>query len=342
MTRPEFTTEQQLAICQQVAKLVRAKLPIAGKLAEVGQGASRAVVDSSRTVDERIAQGKTLAEAIASDDSRNSRSLAGCITAGEACGSLDKTLEAWAAMHIANSRATRALRIALFYPSMLILVTFVSLGTVTWKLVPQYALAYAMFDQQLPIWLETIVWLRESFWPFFFFLGLLSVTPLVVWAYRRRKYDRTGLSLDPVKRLRSQALSARIAGWMLEKNLPLIHIVNLACQSSGACDADAKLAFQQLQQQQAIPSLAKETSMLLASIHAGILDPTEAADNLNMVATHLQQTADITATRQERWVPMLVALTVGTITILTYALLIYLPWVWLMQQQVAPRVYDSL
>ena len=79
-----------------------------------------------------------------------------------------------------------------------------------------------------------------------------------------------------------------------------------------------------------------ETSLLLASLHAGIVSPAEAERDLLCVAQHLHERAEALAARATRWLPMLVALSVGFLTILTYVFLIYLPWILLLQRVVEP------
>ena len=86
-----------------------------------------------------------------------------------------------------------------------------------------------------------------------------------------------------------------------------------------------------------IEPLGRESSMLLALLHTGVMDRTEASQNLATLGQHLQQQADQIAQRQVRWLPMMIALVVGLLTILTYVFLIYLPWLLLLKQIVQPN-----
>ena len=319
--------QQQLLLCQQVAKLVRAKLPLAGELARSTQHASRKLADSAQAVEQEIAGGKSLASALAGDASRNSRILSACVEAGERAHTLDRTLESWAAMHLANARSSKAMRSAMIYPSILIVVTLLSLSFLIWHLIPEYRVTYMLFSQQLPSWLAFIVRIREQMGPVIFLLVLLMLLPLVVWFWRRRSFDAHGIPREAARRLRLQALASDLSSDMLLADLPLTEVVDLSTRAMHAKQSDVEQAFDRLKHQQLIVPLPRESSLLLASLHAGLIDRNEAAGHLRAVAKHLRQNADLTATRSARWLPMLIALIVGGITILTYLFLIYLPWI---------------
>lgn len=336
MTTSELDLQQQLVVCQQIAKLVRARLPLAGELGQSSVQTSAKVRESLQTIDDRLASGQSLASAVASGDDPNSRVLAACIESGELSGSLDHSLESWAAMHIANHKASRAMRNALVYPLCLILVTLCSLSFVIWILIPQYRETYTLFDQQMPAWLSAIVWAREHIWLPIACMLLSASLPLIYWFWRRRRTDASGQPLEPSKQLRLQALASDAAARLLSAGVPLNRIAFLATRAGGAASRDAEQAFERLVRQATIVPIARESSMLLSSVHAGLLTPQDAAEKLRVVAGHLRDLAQQHATRQARWIPMLVAVTVGCLTILTYVFLIYLPWVWLMQKIVAP------
>ncbi len=336
MPQPQLNLAQQLALCQQIASLVRAKLPISGELSRATKQASRSISESAQSVDERITQGQSLADAIAGDPSRDSRILAACIESGEKAGQLDKALESWTEMHLANAKSSRELRTAMLYPTILIAVTLLSLGYVAWRLIPEYRNTYALFSQDLPDWLEAIVQVREHVGPFMGILLLLAVLPLAFWYWKRRRLDRHGIPCDAVRRMRLQALTTELASHMLEAGMPLTELTLLCSRAAGVPPSEAQAAFGLLGRQSPIPGLAKETSLLLATLHCGLLTPQQTTRQLAAVAASLRQNAGLMASRQAHWVPMLVALVVGVLTILTYVFLIYLPWILLLRQISAP------
>lgn len=332
MSPSPLTLAQQLALCQQVARLVRSKLPISGELARMVESGSGATEQAAKVVDKELSQGKTLAAAIAGDNSRNSRMLAACIEVGQRSGCLEQTLDAWAAMHFARSRYSKKLRTAMVYPLLLILVTLLSLGYVIWQLIPEYRSTYAQFGEQLPIWLEWLVSVRERLGVMMVLLILLAILPLLCWYWHRKSFDAKGLPRELPQRLRVQGLVSELLSVGIKRGLSLTELLPFSVLASGGSSTEAQKALARVQQQQLIPELAPQASMLLAALHGGVTDQAEASQLLEEVADYLRQQADDRALRNERWLPMLVAITVGVLTILTYVGLIYLPWILLMQR----------
>ncbi len=336
MPESTLTLAQQLALCQQVARLVRGKLPIAGELSRLIDQESGLSSAAARTVDEQLASGKPLAAVIAGDPSRSSRMLSACIEVGEQAGKLEQTLEAWTELHLACSRYSKSLRAALVYPALLIVVTLLSLGYIIWQLIPEYRATYAQFDADLPVWLEWLIGIREQLGFLLVGLLLVAVAPLVGWYWRRRSFDARGLPRDVPQRLRVQVLSAEVLKSGIDGGLPLTRLVPLSVQGSGGDAAAVDRALPLVQNQKLVPQWARESSMLISSLHAGLLSAEETSRHLSHVADTLRQQADDRAASSARWLPMLVALTIGGLTIVTYVFLIYLPWILLLMRIVEP------
>lgn len=337
MPQQALTLADQLAICQQVSRLVRSKLPIAGELSQWASGATDQPIAAAATIDQQMLAGKSLAESIASDPSRDSRMLSACISIGQPIGKLAQTLEAWTEMHLACSRYSKSLRAALVYPTLLIVVTLASLGYVIWHLIPEYRATFAQFHVDLPMWLQWLIWLREQLGFLLFGLLCLALAPLAWWYWRRRRYDAHELPRDVPRRLRIQVLSAELLKCGIDGGLPLTELVPWSVQASGGSSDAVDHAFDLVRDQKRVPQLAHESSLLVASLHAGLLTAQEVADHLAQVADALRQQADDRAARAAHWLPMMVALTVGGLTILTYVFLIYVPWVLLLLRIVEAR-----
>lgn len=331
MTPIRLQLSERLALCQQVARLARARLPISGELSKQMQS-SKKLRQSASALDEQLQSGKSLTQALVTDDSRDSRILAACIQAGEISGRLDRTLEAWTSMHMANSRSTKSLRAAMLYPLMLIAVTVASLGYVTYYLIPEYKKTYELFDRRMPIWLDLITRVREQFWWLVIVLAVLAVAPLVIWAIRRRQFDSLGLPVDRAPRLRLQGLASELASHLIDSSTPLVQVVRLSVAATGADKNRSLTAFEKLQNRTMIEPLGRESTLLLALLHTGVMDRIDASQHLATLGQHLHQQADQVAQRQVRWLPMMIALVVGLLTTLTYVFLIYLPWLLLLKQ----------
>lgn len=336
MPESTLTLAQQLALCQQVARLVRSELPIAGELSRLNAEATGKHAVTARGVDGQLTAGKSLAGAIAADSSRASRQLTACIVIGEKAGGLATSLEAWTEMHLACARYRKTLHAALIYPGLLIVVTLASLTYVIWQLIPEYRAAYEQFSVALPVWVEWLVAVREQLGWVLCGMLLLAVAPLIVWYWHRHSLDAAGLPRDMPQRLQAQALSTAILKLGIDSGQPLATLVPWSVQASCGNPLAAEGSFAKVQQQQRVPQLASETSMLVGALHAGLLTADETSRHLAEVAQTLRQQADARAARAARWLPMLVALTIGGLTILTYVFLIYLPWIWLLRRIIEP------
>ena len=123
---------------------------------------------------------------------------------------------------------------------------------------------------------------------------------------------------------------------MIDSSTPLMQIVPLSVAATGADEKRSSTAFEKLQNRSMIEPLGRESTLLLALLHTGLMDRNEASRNLATLGQHLQQRADQVAQRQVRWLPMMIALVVGSLTILTYVFLIYLPWLLLLKQIIDP------
>ncbi len=336
MTSTQLQLSERLALCKQVARLARARLPIAGELSRQLQSNEK-LRQSASALDEQLQSGKSLSQALAGENSRDSRILSACIQAGEVSGRLDRTLEAWTSMHVANSRSAKALRAAMLYPLTLIAVTLASLGYVTYYLIPEYKKTYELFDRDIPLWLDLISRVREHFWWLIVLLAVLAIAPLVIWAIRRRQFDAMGLPVDRAPRMRLQGLASELASHMIIGSTPLMQVVPLSVAATGADQNRSSTAFEKLQNRTMIEPLGRESTMLLALLHTGVMDRNEVSHNLATLGQHMQQRADQIAQRQVRWLPMMIALVVGVLTILTYVFLIYLPWLLLLKQIIVPQ-----
>lgn len=336
MSQPPLTLPEQLAVCQQVAQLVRSKLPLSGELTRFAEQANNAT-RAAHSVDEQLMAGKSLTDALAGDPSRGSRVLAACIEVGEQSGQLAQTLDAWTELHLACTRYSRMLRGALLYPALLIIVMLCSLSFVVWSLIPEYRSTYAQFDAQLPPWLNALITVREQLGWLLVALVLAALVPLLWWAMRRRSFDRWGVPRERAARGQTQALATELLQVGVSAGMPLSRLLPCSVRASGGEAQAGERAMADLQQQQPIPQLCQETSLLIASLHAGLLSRTEAVEHLAEVAHFLRQHAEDSAASAARWLPMLVALTVGGLTLLTYVCLIYLPWILLLQKIATPH-----
>jgi Type II secretion system (T2SS), protein F len=330
MAHQKLSLEQQVALCQQIALLTRAKLPLESQLANIAGQQSGSLAESARHVEQQLVQGKSLVDSLASESSVNSRTLAACIEAGQASNQLDSTLERWTSMHLANAQSSKRLVFAMIYPLVLIVIMLISIGMTSWNLIPEIRDTYALFQQELPKWLDLLVKLRENFVWLLLAMFVATFLPLSIWRWRRRGMNQQGLPKLLEKRLRLEALATRLASIQLASSRPLSEIAPRCLLAMGVEKQQSEQSFANLQARRPLNPLPPETSMLLGSLHGGIIDRDRAVEMLNVVGDQLDYQAEMAASRDSRWLPMFVALIVLVVTLSAYGLLVYLPWIQLM------------
>lgn len=342
-TSPAATLAEKLAVCEQVAKLVRARLPIGKELRQSLSSSNTPTRKLAEQIEQDVQSGKKWSDTLVAGRDRESRVLAACIEAGESSDRLAESLQAWTAMHIANSKAKQNFRSALLYPFLLVLLMVIALTMVAWSLIPEYRETYRLFNQNLPRWLEAIVVVGESPLLLTLFLVLFVSVPLAIlyWMRRRRGLSRANRDKH-AKSLRQQALATHLAALLAGSKVALEKITHLSLRTLGATDEESQLGWQQVQQKQTPSLMPKETSLILGSAHAGLLSPEESAQHLKEVSQNLQQSAEQLDDAHRRWFPMLIALLVGSATILSYVFLIFLPWIWLLETISLPEGINSL
>jgi type II secretory pathway component PulF len=330
MTDRKLTLHQQVALCQHIAQLVRAKLPLVDQMLPVGQGQSSAAYQAGLSVQNSLNQGKSLQAALVQDGSTDSRILSACLEVGQASNCLDQTLESWVAMHLANLRAQSALRTALIYPSLLIVIAFVAIGWTAWYLIPEIQSAYVQYNAQPPFWLRAVFWLRDNYGLTALVSCVLVAAPLLYWRRRLTRLDRYGVPKYSARRFRLQSLATELAGLQLVAGRPLAESLPLCLSAMGSHEDQSEKAFQNLRLHRTLASMPIETTMVLASLHCGIVTRDQAVAHCRQISHRLNEQANLTDSQECRWMPVLVALIIGAVTLLTYGLLVYLPWISLM------------
>ena len=340
---PAATLAEKLAVCEQVAKLVRARLPIGKELRRSLNSSNTSTRRLAEQIEQDVQSGKKWSDTLVAGRDRESRVLAACIEAGESSDRLAESLQAWTALHIANSKAKQNFRSALLYPFLLVLLMVIALTMVAWSLIPEYRETYRLFNQNLPRWLEAIVVVGESPLLLTLFLVLFVSVPLCIlyWMRRRRGLSRANRDKH-AKSLRQQALATHLAALLAGSKVALEKTTHLSLRALGATNEESQLGWQQVQQKQTPNLMSKEASLILGSAHAGILSPEESAQHLEEVSQNLQQSAEQLDDAHRRWFPMLIALLVGSATILSYVFLIFLPWIWLLETISLPEGINSL
>lgn len=332
----ELSLDQQIAICNQIAQIAGTKLPIEQQLTQLAELKGGDLSSSASVVQERLLKGLSLSDALKGKDSRQSRILAACIEAGQVSNQLDVALQRWTGMHIANAQSNKRLLTAMVYPTLLIAILLLSVGLTAWNLIPEIHETYRQFDQKLPRWFGFMVWARQHFVGLMILMTASTTLPLVWWFLRRFRKDSLGMPKLAEPRLRLQSLATSIAQMQLAASRPLGEALPRTMTAMGLSPEIAQSAFNSLQKQQALTPLPAETSLLFSSLYAGVIDQHKAVELLGRISTQLSFQADSLSLRESRLLPMMVAVVVCMVTLATYMLLVYVPWVELIIRIVQP------
>jgi hypothetical protein len=346
----ELGIDQQLQLAREIARLTRARLPLQQALVEIaGKQAWKrkgSLAHAAQLLGERLAQGQSLTDSLAPGQKASTRMLASVIEIGQAANQLPAALESWTRYHIDYRHSRQRLQTALVYPALLIVVTVVSLVFTAWKLIPHYDQAFTSLAERRPDWLAAVQSVHAN-------LGLFSIVfvavvclPPTVWWLRRRSLDRYGVPRDPSGRYYLHAHAARLARSAVATGRSVKDFLDCLLQGCGqrltspkktGTDSGAHHHIQNdIQSQASFALLGRETALTLASLDARIISPQQCHELLTLIAEQTDRRAEAQAESDARWLPMLVALTVGVGIAIAYVGLIYLPWVTLFYEIASP------
>ena len=325
-----LSLSQQLELSRELARLVRARLPLETALAQLSREDQSDRGRAATEVNEQLTSGKPLAQALASGASRSSQMLAAAIELGQSHGRLDEALESWTSLYASLGRMQQRLLVASVYPILLMLLTIVSLTLTAWHLIPHYENAFLILADEPPVWLGALSWVKRHLVLLVAALVLAVCTPLIAWWLRRRGVTSSGVYRDKASRAYLHAHVARLALVAVRSGQAIVDLLPMLERAAGLPlkVAESRLGASALERSRLSGVLlGRETTMILSSLESGLLSPEKGETLLESVATQTKRYADEQADRQTRWLPIFVALIVGTVTVLTYVALIYGPWV---------------
>lgn len=219
------------AFTGQLATLLRAGMPVLRALeALTEQTESAALRTMLRQVRDSVSQGSSLADAFAPHAAFDALYV-DLIRAGEATGTLDRSLESLGTMLQARQRLRRKIRSALAYPILMSLVGIGMLALMLTYVMPQVVPIFEDLGQRLP-WptrlLLGVTGAMQSGW----MLALAAaagaagaVRVALRKAEARIRFDRLKLKLPVFGPLARKAAAARVAnalGTLLRGGVPLL------------------------------------------------------------------------------------------------------------------------
>jgi general secretion pathway protein F len=204
------TRDQLLAITRELATLLRAGLTLDRALEIlIGLAPTPPVATLLQGVRDDVRGGKSLSQALDGRREVFSRFYVNIVRAGEAGGALGEVLQRLSDTMERNKELRESVKSALIYPSLLVMVAFVSVTILLVFVVPQFEATFAQAGKALPIPTLVVVMIGKfmrGYWWAVLGLGFL----FVMW-YRRRGQLLSVRRVRDEKRLRMPLLGDLLA-----------------------------------------------------------------------------------------------------------------------------------
>lgn len=318
------TLANRLQLAQEIAKLVRTRLPLTKALEHLSGQTSGSFSQTIEAVNRRLQAGHSLSGSLAQSADAPTRMLAASIELGERAGTLDQALDLWADYFLMQQQFNRRLTSAIVYPLLLVLVALVSILYSAWKLIPQYKQAFAQLAETQPTWLHALEFLDQHF--VWFAVSLVCIVLVVLWRSfgRRQGKDRLGIPRSEAMEHLFYSRTAKMCALGLMSGQAVSNWVGLVLQSM-ALKPDEP-AENPVANNLWSRRLGKETNSVLVGLIAGHINSVDCQSLLQTIAGNSATQANLAMERQvQRW-PIVTSFVVAIVAVATYLCLIYLPW----------------
>ena len=223
----------RLRLAQEIARLVRARLPLEKALSHLAANSQGSFSDSIAAINQKLQAGHPLADSLAQGDDAPTSMLRASVRLGETSGALDQALDQWATYHLTRQRLLRSLASALLYPLMLVVVALISILFSAWKLLPQYQQAFTQLAEVHPQWLSILQFVEQNFG---FVASALTLSVLIVlWRSlgNRQGLDRLGVPRNEALKFLHYSQLAKMSLLGVRTGQPVQEWLGYAMQSVG-------------------------------------------------------------------------------------------------------------
>jgi len=227
-SRTEFSLDDLIALNDEIAALIRAGVPL-----EVGLDASfsRRLGGLTRRLQERIQQGRSLAEALAAEGEHLPRVYRAIVEAGLKSGRLPEALESLSVYARSLLELKRRMTLAFVYPSMVLIVAYGMFVAFIVAMVPRLDEVYRQLQLPTHSWLLLLRSLNETVhvWG-----PAILVVAIVLWLVRGGWL--TGHAAPWMWSIVANFNRASFAGLLallVEHRLPLPEALRLAGNATG-------------------------------------------------------------------------------------------------------------
>lgn len=237
----KVSSKQRIIFTRQFATLIGAGLPLSAALRMVAEQtedkATRVMVED---VLAQVEGGKTLHEAFSRHPDVFNKVYLSLIAAGEASGTLDKSLKRLADQQEKDANMISKIRGAMTYPAIVLLVIVAVVAFMMIAVVPQVENLYHDLGEELPVLTKIMVGISNFFANFWWLIAV--VIAIIVWFFVQfRKTDVGQKTLSTFKlnvplfkglflRLYN-ARFARTAQMLLSAGVPMLEAIGISSEA---------------------------------------------------------------------------------------------------------------
>lgn len=237
----KVTAKQRIIFTRQFATLIGAGLPLSTSLRMVAEQtddkATKAMVEDILA---QVEGGKTLHDAFAKHPKVFNQLYLALIAAGEASGTLDKSLQRLATQQEKDANMMSKIRGALTYPAIVLVVIVAVVIFMMMAVVPQVDILYRDMGEELPILTQILVAISNFIAGFWWLI--LIIVGVIVWFLAQ--FSRTDLGQKWLSTLKLNApffkglflrlynaRFARTAQMLLSAGVPMLDAMKISSEA---------------------------------------------------------------------------------------------------------------
>lgn len=233
--------KQRIAFTRQFATLIGAGLPLSSSLRMIAEQTddkpTKAMIED---VLSQVEGGKTLHDAMAKHPEVFNRVYLSLVAAGEASGTLDKSLQRLATQQEKDASMMSKIRGAMTYPAIVLLVIVVVVMFMMIAVVPQVESLYRDLGEPLPLATQVMVGISNFVVNYWWFILVLLI--IAVWFFLQFRKTDTGQKWLSVFKLNVpifkglflrlyNARFARTAQMLLSAGVPMLEAISISGQA---------------------------------------------------------------------------------------------------------------
>lgn len=227
--------------CRQFVSMIRAGVTILDALRMLTEATeNKKLKQAINEVRISAEKGETLASAIAEHPKVFPELMVNMVAAGEASGSLDKSIERMAVQFERSNKTKALVKKAMTYPIMVLVVAFIVIIVMLVKVIPSYVTMFADLGTELPGITKAVMSASD------FVIGkwfiLVPCIALIVFGFSQFKrtdagkhlFGKLALKIPAVKNLVVKSASAQMArtlSTLMGSGVPLVEAVGIVSQT---------------------------------------------------------------------------------------------------------------